>query len=314
MTESQPSAQPIDPQANNNLVTWGIIAIVIAAIIGASYYYLSMDKPQPTPAPPVVIEEVAPEVVEPVVEDVVVEPEPEILPEPVELPAVEEEIVEPEAPKIQLPLIDESDSWIKEKLTQLTWRKELLRLVIDDDMVRRLVVFTDNFAQGLVSYEYSPLTKPQTKFSALESSPESNNNEAAIQQQQWQWNDAQSQRFKLYVDLLRSFEPEQLANWYFELKPLIDEAYGELGYPEQDFTDVLQDALVRVLDMEIPKDDLTLIRPSVMYKYANTELEQLPATDKLLLRIGKDNLLVIKSFLLEFSDALSRAENRTSDN
>ncbi|REL27583.1 DUF3014 domain-containing protein [Thalassotalea euphylliae] len=324
MTESQPIAPDNQETTNNKLITVVIAFVVLAVVAAAVYFYLDTQKNEQVPVEPqIVVTE--PEVVpEPIVE---VPPAPEVqeAPEPlVELPEIVEEPVIEETPKVELPLLDNSDNWIKERLSSLTWRKELLRLVIDDDMVRRLVVFTDNFAQGLVSYEYSPLAQPQIKFSATKIASGSANDSAddinrdgdalpaqsgnALAPEQWLWDEAQTARFKLYVDLLRSFEPEQLATWYFELKPLIDQAYAELGYEDQEFTQVLQDAVVRVLDMEFPSNDVTLIRPSVMYKYADKDLEQLPQADKLLLRVGKGNLLVIKSFLLEFSDALSRAE------
>ncbi|REL32355.1 DUF3014 domain-containing protein [Thalassotalea euphylliae] len=321
MTESQPLSSETSEKPESKSNSLAILLAVIVALGAASYLYFSGEKTVPAPTEPVVVPQ--PEVVvEPEVQEVIEEVV-EVAPEPiVELPQIIEEPVVEEVPKVELPLLDNSDSWVKQKLSELTWRKELLRLVIDDDMVRRLVVFTDNFAQGLVSYEYSPLTQPKTKFSATELNADTqpadttlnsvdnldNSSVNAMAKQQWLWNDAQSARFKLYVDLLRSFEPEQLATWYFELKPLIDQAYGELGYEDQDFTEVLQDALVRVLDMEFPNDDVVLVRPSVMYKYAEQDLEQLPEADKLLLRVGKDNLLVIKSFLLEFSDALARAQ------
>lgn len=246
-------------------------------------------------------------VAEPVVEEVVEETVNTVEPEVVE-PSITEDNVEPEPapeePAFVLPLLSESDAWLKEKLAELTWRKELLKLVIDEDMVRRLVVFTDNFAQGNLAYEYSPLVSPNTKFSVDETMTSEVDGKPV-----YAWDEAQAKRFSLYVDLLRSFEPEKLAQWYVELKPLIAEAYEEIGYPDDNFTDTLQDAIVRVLDMELPKQDVALVRPSVMFKYADEELESLPASDKLLLRIGKDNLLIIKSFLLEFSDALARAES-----
>ena len=44
-----------------------------------------------------------------------------------------------------------------------------------------------------------------------------------------------------------------------------------------------------------------------MYKYQDEALESLSDADKLLLRVGKENLLVIKSVLLEFSDKLGRS-------
>jgi hypothetical protein len=42
-----------------------------------------------------------------------------------------------------------------------------------------------------------------------------------------------------------------------------------------------------------------------MYKYQDSAIEALDDVDKLLLRLGKENLLIIKSTLLEFSEKLA---------
>jgi len=220
-----------------------------------------------------------------------------IVEEPIPEPKIEKPIVK----KPVLPALDDSDLWLQTKLTKMTWRKELLKLVIDDDMIRRFVVFTDNFAQGQLAYEHSPFVQPQISFSASESKIITKDKNKV-----WLWDEKTTRRFSLYIDLLRSFDSESLIAWYQELKPLIDQAYGELGYEDNDFTDTLQQAINRVLDMEIPKQPLDLVRPSVMYKFKDPQIEALDDSDKLLLRLGKENLLVIKSVLLEISDQLAR--------
>lgn len=265
----------------------GIIGVLSLLIL--SWLFLGQEEK---------IVEIAPVVVEPIAP--VIEEDPVELEEVIVEPIVEviEEIVEVIAP---LPTLDESDGWLQEKLPSLTWRKELLKLVINEDMIRRFVVFTDNFSQGLIAYEHSPLIAPATTFSAIEKN--SANNESKTT---WQWDDTSTRRFSLYVDLLRSVDTDSLVEWYIELKPLIDQAYSELGYPDDDFTDVLQSTITRVLDMELPKEPIELVRPSVMYRYKNAETEALDDADKLLLRLGKDNLLVIKSILLEINEKLAR--------
>jgi Protein of unknown function (DUF3014) len=289
--QQSPENQNPSPNKNN----WTVVITIISILIIGLLSYLFLNK-QSDPIPAVVVKEpiVEKALAEPVtVEEEFIEdiPEPEI--------TVVEEIIEEVVVTEPLPSLDESDEIVREKLSSLTWRKELLKLVIDDDMVRRLVVFTDNFAQGIVAYEHSPLTRPSSKFSGTSLT----NNDGV---EEWLWDENSSKRFKLYVDFLRSFDVETLVNWYYELKPLIDESYGELGYPDDDFTVTLQDAITRVLDMDIPKDEIVLIRPSVMYEFKSEELESMSDTDKLLLRLGKENLLVIKSVLLEFSDKLGR--------
>jgi hypothetical protein len=217
-------------------------------------------------------------------------------------PKVEEIVIEPDV-AIVLPALDESDDWIQEKLPELTWRNELLSLLITEDIIRRFVVFTDNFAQGLLAYEHSVFIQPKVKFSVDEQSLNVDG-----EQNVWQWDSETSKRFDLYVDLLRSVDSTTLVNWYIDIKPLIDEAYLELGY-EEDFTYTFQDAITRVLDMELPKSTMDVTRTSVMYKFQDAQLEALDDSDKLMLRIGKENLLIIKSVLLEINEKLTKRLN-----
>jgi hypothetical protein len=292
-------------QASQTKASWPLIVFIILVIIaiGVAWQFTG-DKSEPVVInEPVLIVEEMPETME-------------VLPAPiVEIPEVividNEVIIEPvEDP---LPSLDNSDDWLKLKLPEITWRKELLKLIIDEDMIRRFVVFTDNFAQGIIAYEHSPFILPNAKFtteinSVQKSELTSSDNALPVKKNIWQWNEDSSKRFSLYVDLLRSMDSESLVQWYSDIKPLINEAYSELGY-EDDFTNTLQDAITRVLDMELPKSSMALIQPSVMYKFADAELEALPDTDKLLLRLGKDNLLVMKSVLLELHEKLAQQEN-----
>ncbi len=277
-------------QASQNKASWPLITFIIVVIIaiGVAWQFTG-DKSEPVVVdePVLIVEEVA-EIVEEVPEPVIEIPE---------VTVIDEEIIEPV--KDPLPLLDNSDDWLKLKLPEITWRKELLKLIIDEDMVRRFVVFTDNFSQGLVAYEHSPFAAPVSSFSALENKKSDNSTELL-------WDENSARRFTLYVDLLRSFDSTTLVEWYIELKPLINQAYGELGYPDEDFTEVLQSAITRVLDMELPKEPLALERPSVMYRFKNKSIESLDDSDKLLLRLGKENLLIIKSVLLEINEKLSR--------
>lgn len=285
--------------------SWITMGIIVMAIAILTYWYFSskqqavVDMPvdveqqievEPLPTLPEQQDNIAQETVEPFQPP---EPEPE--------PEVDTTLPPEEPQKPMLPSLDESDSWIKDKLPTLTWRKELLKLLVDDDIIRRLVVFTDNFAQGIIAYEHSLLVKPNTGFTAREVQQ---NDQLVLK-----WNETSSRRFNLYVDLLRSLDSETLVAWYFQLKPLIDEAYQELGYPDDDFTYVLQQAITNVLDMNIPDSSLELVRPSVMYKYKDPQIEGLDDTEKFMLRLGKENLLVIKSVLLELNEKLSRGQS-----
>lgn len=297
------SSQSLDESTSKNTrkASWPLIIIIIVLLIAIGIaWQFTGNKPEPVVSVPQL----------PVIEEVVEEQQAPIIVEPViEQPEIEivEEVTEPIETKPVLPSLNESDDWLKIKLPEITWRKELLKLIIDEDMIRRFVVFTDNFAQGNVAYEHSPFILPKEKFAPVDSETGVQDGQQ-VKHKVWQWNEEASNRYTLYVELLRSMDSETLAQWYLEIKPLINEAYSELGY-EDDFTNTLQDAITRVLDMELPKTSMALIQPSVMYKYANPKLESLPDSDKLLLRLGKDNLLVMKSVLLELHEKLAQQQN-----
>jgi hypothetical protein len=60
--------------------------------------------------------------------------------------------------------------------------------------------------------------------------------------------------------------------------------------------------------MDIPKSSLDLVRPSVMFQFKDQNIEQQDDVEKFMLRLGKENLLVIKSVLLEINEKLTRGE------
>jgi hypothetical protein len=303
MDNSAPT-QPVEKDSSEKNSGPLIIFIVALVLVAIALWQFSGGKIEKRPMD---ANELLKQEVKAIEEPVLVENDDSVIElAPVETEAIQIEPLVEEAeitkPAIILPTLDESDIWLQQKIPELTWRNELLTLLINEDMIRRFVVFTDNFSQGLIAYDHSPFTQPKTKFTVDEQSLIDDKLNV------WQWDKTTSKRFDLYVDLLRSVDSTTLVNWYFEVKPLVDEAYSELGYDE-DFTYTLQDAITRVLDMDLPKSSMALTRTSVMYKFQEPQLEKLADSDKLLLRIGKENLLIIKSVLLEINEKLAKEVN-----
>ncbi len=283
--------------------SWVLIAVILSVVLAMFLFWkFSFSTDDAEPIQETVIErqqEVAQassseEMVDDVVEDTIQEPDfsgTQIIDESVSVPDVVSNVTE-EPTEDNVIELDESDSWVQEKLTEIIWRKELLELFINEDMVRRFVVFVDNFAQGNVSYNNSPVVKPLGKFTV-----KNIDNSEYIDSSNYQ-------RFSRYIELLQAVDVDLLIEKYVEFEPLLKSAYSELGYPDDDFKDKLLEAINKVLDVELPKSKPALIQPSVMYKYEDEELESLDDAEKLMLRIGKENLLVIKSILLEVNEKL----------
>ncbi|KGK00940.1 DUF3014 domain-containing protein [Thalassotalea sp. ND16A] len=285
-----------------SLIVFTLIFVAVAAV----FIYLLVagdneDEVIVTSEPAIVVAERKPEIIEvesveeqPQVVEAEIETEAEALPEPV----------------VILPELNNSDAFINEKIVKLSWRKELLNLLLTDDIVRRVVVFTDNFARGDLAYTHMPLQPLAGSFKVLKinniEQPEliTNNNEL------FRFDQQNYNRYLQYIELLHSFEPSTLVEAFFATKPLFEQAYGELGYPDKDFQQVLQQALDRVLDLQVPVQQPLLNQPNVVYKYSNLQYEELSDADKLLLRLGKENLLQVKAIALEIDNQLKQQQQQ----
>ncbi|WOH37628.1 DUF3014 domain-containing protein [Thalassotalea fonticola] len=279
----------ITSKSSSSTLVFVIILVVVITVFG--YLFLQDDEAE---IKPVASEEIItePEVIVPVkVETISV---PVKVQEPV---ATEPEIVKP-----SLPVLDQSDAFVVAKITEISWRKELLGLLLTDDLVRRVVVFTDNFSRGEMAYSHLPLKPLTGKFSVK---PDINEADDI-----YQFNDSNFTRYEDYIELLHSFEPEALASNFILIKPLFEQAFTELGYPDQTFEQVLYLAIERVLDFPVPSEQPVLVQPSVVYKYQNQKLESLADADKFLLRLGKENLLQLKAIALELDNQLNLQNNQ----
>ncbi|MCF6434582.1 DUF3014 domain-containing protein [Pseudoalteromonas sp. MMG022] len=224
--------------------------------------------------------------------------EPENAPEPVEQPPqaqrdespLEVETATPEEP--ELPALDNSDEVVKQSVAQLMSEKALA-LLVSDDMVRRGVVFVDNLAKGKIAEKHMPVKKPQEPFMALEG-------DIVV-------TDPNSfERYTPYVDLLSSMSTAQIVRLFDRFKPLISQAYEEIGYDGEDFNLTLDKAITELLNTPIPKSNIPLIKDSVTYRYAYPEWEQLSEAQKQFLRMGPENMKKVKQRL----EALQKSLNK----
>ncbi|OUL58393.1 hypothetical protein B1199_08665 [Pseudoalteromonas ulvae] len=200
-----------------------------------------------------------------------------------EAPQAAEPNVSIDVPAIIIPPLDESDIKIKQVLTEF-YTPQLLNLIVNDDIVRRVVVFVDNLAQGKLAQKHTPFIKPLEPFTAIEEDI------LTISPQSYQ-------RYDPYVDLFVQIPPKQAVALYQQYSVLFDEAYQEIGYPDKSFTGTMREAIDLILATPVVTGNVPLIAQSVTYKFAYSEWEQLPAAQKQLLRMGPRNLKKLKAAL-----------------
>lgn len=112
------------------------------------------------------------------------------------------------------------------------------------------------------------------------------------------------QRWDAPVAALASVAPKDAAQLYVNVKPLLDQAYVELGHPGEDF----DTAVVRAIDMlaetpEVTGDPVLLRRPGY-YEHDDPALRALRPVQKQLLLTGPDNRRRVLTWLKSFATAL----------
>jgi hypothetical protein len=88
------------------------------------------------------------------------------------------------------------------------------------------------------------------------------------------------------------------------MRPRLDEAYRELGYPDGRFDAAVERALARLLSTPSIEGDAEVTPSPVLYKYADDRVERLTPAQKQLLRMGPRNAKLVQDKLREVAVAL----------
>ncbi|MEH6650450.1 MAG: DUF3014 domain-containing protein [Motiliproteus sp.] len=191
----------------------------------------------------------------------------------------------PKRPAVSLPGLNESDSLFRSALLGLAVDSLLAEWLVDEELIRKLVVTIDNMADGKIPRKHGLLMPMSDKFRVSKKGLE-------------QWLDGYNHsRYNTYVELLTAVDAQQWADLYQNYYPLMQQAYAELGYPRKAFHDRVLLATERLLNSPVLAKPLALEQPSVMYTFADPELQDLSAVDKQMLRLGAINARQLKQVL-----------------
>ena len=219
------------------------------------------------------------------------EPEIATLPEEVEQVelAPEPELNEDETNVIELPTLTDSDPFVFETLQTLQNGMALVNLLAEDQIVRKFVVFVENISRG----EF-----PQTGLPYKGLGQEMPVNE--IDDNLFVMDQVAHSRFDQVVSTFVETDTDSAVIIYHMLSPLFQQAYAEIGFRNVSFDETLRAAINNVLRTTNMEGPYQLVKPSVMYLYADSSVENLAEVHKQLLRIGPDNTSALKAKLREF--------------
>lgn len=219
------------------------------------------------------------------------EPEIAALPEevePVEL-APEPELNEDETNVIELPTLTDSDPFVFETLQTLQNGMALVNALAEDQIVRKFVVFVENISRG----EFPQTGLPYKGLGQEMPVSEIDDNLFVMDQ-------VAHSRFDQVVSTFVETDTDSAVIIYHMLSPLFQQAYAEIGFRNVSFDETLRAAINNVLRTTNMEGPYQLVKPSVMYLYADSSVENLAEVHKQLLRIGPDNTLALKAKLREF--------------
>jgi hypothetical protein len=200
-----------------------------------------------------------------------------------------------EGTKTPLPPLADSDAALSDALGQAVGSATVKDYVLPENIIRHLVVTIDNLPRQKVAVEKRPTSAVAGSFVA-----DGDELHATLDQQNFA-------RYQPMVAAIGKLDMQQLAAVYFRFYPLFQQAYQDLGYPNGYFNDRLVQVIDILLATPRPTGPVVLVRPNVMYIYADPALEARPAGQKLLIRMGPDNAAAIEIKLKELRSAITAA-------
>jgi hypothetical protein len=191
-----------------------------------------------------------------------------------------------------LPPLKDSDPDVRKALVDVLGARSVSQFLVPENVVRHVVVTVDNLPRKKVNIELRPM-KPTPGGTVV-----------ATQGDITTLGEANFQRYEPLMKALRSTDMSVLANTYFRLYPLFQQAYEDLGYPGEYFNDRLVAVIDDMLKAPEVQGPIQLVQPRVFYEYADPKLESLSAGQKLLLRMGPANEALAKTKLRELRRAI----------
>ena len=193
---------------------------------------------------------------------------------------------------IDLPELGETDAIVRQLVGALSSHPKVAAWLTTDQLIRNFAVVVVNISTGQSPARHLGGLRPAGEFVA------GGDGEIATL-------DPRSyRRYNDYADAVGALDAQGTARLYATLKPRIQDAYRELGYPEGDSDQALQRAMIELLNTPIVEGDIPLTAKSVSWEFANPKLQSLSSAQRQFLRMGPRNMRIVKAKLREIAPHL----------
>lgn len=192
-----------------------------------------------------------------------------------------------------LPALAESDAEVTQALAGLAGPEPLLEYLVRDQIISRLVASIDSLTSRQVPANINPVRPAGDKFIA-----DTEGEKLVMSARNFE-------RYNGYVALLRNMDTGEVRAFYDRYYPLFQQAWEQNGGEGS-----VDDRLIEVIDHLLATPDVEgpvyLTKPEAVYLFEDPDLEALSAGQKVLLRMGTKNAMVVKQKLAELKSELSQ--------
>lgn len=262
-------------------INLGLAVLVVVAVIGGAWYFRDVLLPQPQ-QPAVDRPESA--VVEAAVDD---GPKYPVMP-PDSTESVQRDLV-------PLPPLDDSDSYFLSALVDI-FGANIETLLVKEALIDKFVATVDNLPRDHVAEKIRPAGRLPERFGVEEAGSDGR---IFLSPDNYQ-------RYDALVTKIASADIDAIVDAYRRFYPLFQRSYERLGYPSSYFNDRVVEVIDHLLATPPQRDEpIRLVRPHVLYKFADPRLEALSSGQKLLLRMGPEHAATVRRFLQDLRSELA---------
>ena len=189
--------------------------------------------------------------------------------------------------------LEGTDPRARELLRGLSGDVEFVRWLSADDLVRRLVSAANAVAEGQLPRAQLSLLAPSAPFRVS-----SRGRQTTIAPQSYARYDGVARAFA-------SIDARAAGRVYGELRPLLLAAHAELAPAGRSLDQTLAQAIGHLTGVSVPAGAPQVVPKGALYAYADPRLEALSPAQKLLLRMGPDNMRRVQEKLGQLASALT---------
>jgi Protein of unknown function (DUF3014) len=198
-----------------------------------------------------------------------------------------------------LPPLDDSDTYVRDLVNKLSSNPQIMAWLATKGLIRNFALVVTNIADGVTPAPQLGVVRPKATFGVLQ------------QGDQITLDPRSYARYDALADAIASLDPAGSARLYETLKPRIEEAYSDLGFPNTPFDRTLERAIVMLLETPTVTDPVKLeAAGAASYAFADPDLETLPEARRQLLRMGPRNVAKVRTALRALAAALGIRADR----